>query len=155
MAPKIVSPTISEPSWPRWRPAPSLVGLPVLFLLGAGAYHLWDRGWSFYAWWPMGLCLATAYILAWRWQKQIRAKQAQAEPSLHWTDRDRTAWKVVEARVKAGDQVFIPADVPHAPSNESGAPCTWIVVHSSGSDQDGLVMLPELDRLLAVKLERT
>ena len=47
--------------------------------------------------------------------------------------------------VRAGDQVFIPADVPHAPCNESGAPCTWIVVHASGSDQDGIVLLPELD----------
>jgi uncharacterized RmlC-like cupin family protein len=47
--------------------------------------------------------------------------------------------------VRAGDQVFIPADVPHAPCNESGAPCTWIVVHSSGSDQDGIVLLPALD----------
>jgi uncharacterized RmlC-like cupin family protein len=51
----------------------------------------------------------------------------------------------------AGDQVFIPADVPHAPCNESGAPCTWIVVHSSGSDQDGIVLLPELDAKLATK----
>ena len=47
--------------------------------------------------------------------------------------------------VRAGDQVFIPADVPHAPCNESGARCTWIVVHASGSDQDGIVLLPELD----------
>jgi uncharacterized RmlC-like cupin family protein len=47
--------------------------------------------------------------------------------------------------VHAGDQIFIPADVPHAPCNQSGAPCTWIVVHSSGSDQDGIVLLPELD----------
>src|SRR5215207_876531 len=82
-----------------------LVVLPVLFLLGTGAYHLWDRGWSFYAWWPMGLCLATAYILAWRWQRKFRLKQAEAEPSLHWTDRDREAWKLVEARVKASDTV--------------------------------------------------
>jgi uncharacterized RmlC-like cupin family protein len=51
--------------------------------------------------------------------------------------------------VRAGDQTFIPADVPHAPCNESGAPCTWIVVHSSGSDQDGIVLLPELDAALA------
>ena len=53
--------------------------------------------------------------------------------------------------VCAGDQVFIPADVPHAPFNESGAPCTWIVVHSSSSDQDGIVLLPELDAKLATK----
>ncbi|HEY6025018.1 MAG TPA: cupin domain-containing protein [Pseudolabrys sp.] len=50
---------------------------------------------------------------------------------------------------RAGDQVFIPADVPHAPCNESGAACTWIVVHSSGSDQDGIVLLPDLDAKLA------
>lgn len=53
--------------------------------------------------------------------------------------------------VRAGEQVFVPADVPHAPSNESAAPCTWIVVHSSGSDQDGIVLLPNLDALLAAK----
>lgn len=51
--------------------------------------------------------------------------------------------------VRAGDQAFVPADVPHAPCNESGAPCTWLVVHSSGSDQDGIVLLPDLDAILA------
>ena len=55
------------------------------------------------------------------------------------------------AVVHAGDQVFIPADVPHAPCNESCAACTWVVVHSSGSDQDGIVLLPELDAILASK----
>ncbi len=51
------------------------------------------------------------------------------------------------ALVRAGDQIFVPADVPHAPCNESGAPCIWIVVHASGSDQDGIALLPELDKL--------
>ena len=51
--------------------------------------------------------------------------------------------------VLAGEQTFVPADVPHAPCNTSGNPCTWIVVHSSGSDQDGIVLLPHLDELLA------
>ena len=53
--------------------------------------------------------------------------------------------------VNAGDHVFCPADVPHAPSNESGKPCTWLVVHSSGSDQDGIVLLPELDAKLTAR----
>ena len=47
--------------------------------------------------------------------------------------------------------IYIPADVPHAPRNESGEPCTWIVVHSAGSDQEGIVLLPELDAMLASK----
>jgi uncharacterized RmlC-like cupin family protein len=49
------------------------------------------------------------------------------------------------AALRAGDQIFIPADVPHAPCNQSGGPCRWLVVHSSGSDQDGIVLLPALD----------
>jgi uncharacterized RmlC-like cupin family protein len=60
----------------------------------------------------------------------------------------------LEHRVLAhtGDQVFVPVDMPHAPCNESDAPCTWIVVHSSGSDQEGIVMLPELDAKLAARV---
>ena len=53
------------------------------------------------------------------------------------------------ALLNAGDQIYIPADVPHAPCNESGAPCTWIVTHASGNDQDGLVLVPELDARIA------
>src|SRR5690242_21928408 len=52
-------------------------------------------------------------------------------------------------QVRQGEQAFVAIDVPHAPRNESGKPCTWIVVHSSGSDQDGIVLLPELDAELA------
>jgi uncharacterized RmlC-like cupin family protein len=55
------------------------------------------------------------------------------------------------ALVRAGDQIFVPPDVPHAPCNESGAACKWLVVHSSGSDQDGIVLLPDLDPLIAEK----
>ncbi len=54
--------------------------------------------------------------------------------------------------MQPGEQIFIPADLPHAPSNESGAPCTWIVVHASASDQNGIVLLPELDTLLDQKV---
>ena len=49
----------------------------------------------------------------------------------------------------AGEQMYIPPDVPHAPCNRSGASCTWLVTHSSGSDQEGIVLLPELDAVLA------
>jgi uncharacterized RmlC-like cupin family protein len=86
-----------------------------------------------------------------------------AKAKVHYHDRIETIAYLLEgecavyhgdrvqhrAVVKAGDQIFVPADVPHAPCNESGAPCTWLVVHSSGSDQDGIVLLPDLDALLA------
>lgn len=52
------------------------------------------------------------------------------------------------AELVAGEQMFMPRDVPHAPVNDSGAACTWIVVHSSGDDQDDIILTPELDALL-------
>lgn len=63
--------------------------------------------------------------------------------AITWGDRLEHRRDVV-----AGEMVFMPADVPHAPVNDSGAPCTWIVVHSSGSDQDDIVLMPELERFL-------
>ena len=57
--------------------------------------------------------------------------------------------------VRQGEQCFVAADMPHAPRNESDKLCTWIVVHSSGSDQDGIVLLPELDAKLAQRTGAT
>ena len=57
--------------------------------------------------------------------------------------------------LRQGEQGFVAADMPHAPRNESGKPCTWIVVHSSGSDQDGIVLLPDLDARLAQRMAAT
>jgi uncharacterized RmlC-like cupin family protein len=57
--------------------------------------------------------------------------------------------------VSQGEQCFMAADIPHAPRNESGKPCTILVVHSSGSDQDGIVLLPDLDAKLAQRLAAT
>jgi len=75
---------------------------PVLFLVGAGSYHLWDRGWSFIAYWPMILCWLAAYGLAWyttRTWRSPKLKTKVATPEW-WTDRDQQAWAVVEAEVQ-------------------------------------------------------
>ena len=46
--------------------------------------------------------------------------------------------------VKQGEQIFIPENVPHAPFNQSDKECIWVVVHSSGDDQDELISMPDL-----------
>ena len=46
--------------------------------------------------------------------------------------------------VKKGEQIFIPENVPHAPFNQSDKECIWVVVHSSGDDQDELISMPDL-----------
>jgi predicted GTPase len=92
----------------RWRIIVVLVLLaaPVLFLVAVGGYFLWDRGLSFYLWWPMAACWAAGYLLAWRWQKQKRLLHpVDLNPPLYWTDRDRQAWHLVEARAKNAAQL--------------------------------------------------
>ena len=50
--------------------------------------------------------------------------------------------------IKQGEQIFIPDNVPHAPYNLSDKKCLWVVVHSSGDDQDELVRTTHLDYIL-------
>jgi uncharacterized RmlC-like cupin family protein len=52
-------------------------------------------------------------------------------------------------RVRAGEYLYVPANVPHAPENDGHRPCRAVVGHSAGDDQAGIVMLPELDAHLA------
>ena len=86
----------------RWRLAilTALFAAPVIALMALGMYHLWSTGWSFWAWWFLAGCLALAYVLGWKWQKQQRLLTVDFEPSPHWTEQDRQAWHLVEAQAK-------------------------------------------------------
>ena len=50
--------------------------------------------------------------------------------------------------VKAGEYLYIPADMPHQVMNRSGAECTAVVAHTGPDDQAGIVLLPELDSIV-------
>ena len=51
-------------------------------------------------------------------------------------------------QARAGEYVYVPADVPHLVLNRSGAPARAVVAHSAAADQEGIVLLPELDGLV-------
>jgi len=46
---------------------------------------------------------------------------------------------------RGGEYMYVPADTPHLVMNRSGAPCRALVAHSAADDQQGIVLLPELD----------
>jgi predicted GTPase len=87
----------------RWRfiILAALIISPALFLMGVGSYFLWQEGWGTWAWLPMTASLALAYFLGWRWQRGQKLLRVDFNVPLHWTDRDRQAWKLVEARAAA------------------------------------------------------
>lgn len=79
-----------------------LIGAPIMILAGVGSWYLWSQGWGFYAWIPMAICMSTGYFLGWHWQRQRKLLYpVDFVPPLHWTDRDKQAWHLVEARAKA------------------------------------------------------
>lgn len=49
----------------------------------------------------------------------------------------------------AGEYMYIPADVPHLVMNRSGAPVTALVAHTAANDQEGIVLLPDLDAVIS------
>lgn len=49
---------------------------------------------------------------------------------------------------RAGDYVYVPADMPHLVINRSGASCRALVAHTAADDQQGIVLLPDLDGLV-------
>jgi len=51
-------------------------------------------------------------------------------------------------QARAGEYVYVPADMPHLVLNRSGAPARALVAHSAADDQEGIVLLPELDGLV-------
>ena len=51
----------------------------------------------------------------------------------------------VRQALAAGDYSYVPADTPHVVLNRTGRPCVAVVAHTAPDDQQGIVMLPELD----------
>jgi uncharacterized RmlC-like cupin family protein len=48
----------------------------------------------------------------------------------------------------AGEYMYVPADVPHCVINRSSEVCRAVVAHTAADDQQGIVLLPELDSLV-------
>lgn len=50
--------------------------------------------------------------------------------------------------VKAGEMLYIPAGMPHLPANRSAEPVTAVIARTDPHEQESVVLLPELDRLV-------
>jgi len=47
--------------------------------------------------------------------------------------------------VRAGEMLNIPANMPHLPMNRSDEPCTCVLARTDPSEQESVVLLPELE----------
>lgn len=50
--------------------------------------------------------------------------------------------------VKAGEMLYIPANMPHLPANLTGEPCTAVIARTDPNEQESVILLPELEALV-------
>jgi uncharacterized RmlC-like cupin family protein len=50
--------------------------------------------------------------------------------------------------VREGDMFYIPAGMPHLPANLSDGPATAIIARTDPNEQESVVLLPELEKLV-------
>jgi uncharacterized RmlC-like cupin family protein len=53
---------------------------------------------------------------------------------------------------KSGDLVYIPAGLPHLPVNLSGRPVSAVITRTDPSEQESVVLLPELEAVAEEKI---
>lgn len=53
---------------------------------------------------------------------------------------------------RAGDLVYIPAGLPHLPVNLSGKPTSAVITRTDPSEQESVVLLPELEAIAEEKI---
>ena len=128
---------------------------PTCKVIASGASYEGRQGFTYLA----GLTGATAQSRAICMTVLTLPPGARAKTHLH--EGIETAVYVFEGEVEMyfgerlehrlvarGDEyVYIPPDMPHRVMNNSGAPVRALVAHTAADDQDGIVMLPELDAL--------
>jgi predicted GTPase len=92
----------------RWRilVVALLLGGPFAALAGVGTYYLWTHGVWIFVWFALVASMSTGYGLACYWQrKRTLLRPPEFDTPVHWTERDHQAWKLVEARARAGEKL--------------------------------------------------
>ena len=135
----------------RWRiyTVLALLVVPVLIVAGYGCYALWaDYWWGAWVWIPMTLSMAVGWVLAWYWQhNKTLLRPVNFDPNVRWTDRDKQAWKLVEARAAASKDIdadkFVDPQFYLAVAQEMGQELATFY-HPKAKDPVGNLTFPEI-----------
>jgi uncharacterized RmlC-like cupin family protein len=84
-------------------------------------------------------------------QRAKAHKHEHHETAIYVLDGDAQMWfgeRLEELmHLKAGDLLYIPANMPHLPANTGDKPCTAVIARTDPNEQESVVLLPQLDAL--------
>lgn len=102
-----------------------------------------------------GICMHLLTILP--GQRARAHKHERHETAIYVLDGEAQMWfgdRLEELmHLKAGDLLYIPANVPHLPANCGDRPCTAVIARTDPNEQESVVLLPELDALVEAATE--
>ena len=79
-------------------------------------------------------------------------KHAHHETAIYMISGEAHTWfgerLESHALVRAGEMFYIPANVPHLPINLSDRPAVAVIARTDPHEQESVVLLPELERLV-------
>ncbi len=79
-------------------------------------------------------------------------KHASHETAIYIVSGESVMWHGEQLEhfmtVKAGEMLYIPANMPHLPANVSDAPCTAVIARTDPNEQESVILLPELEALV-------
>jgi uncharacterized RmlC-like cupin family protein len=94
-----------------------------------------------------GICM---HILTMPPGARARAhKHDSHETAIYVIDGEAHMWfgdRLENHRItRAGDMIYVPANVPHMPANLSDRPCTAVIARTDPNEQESVTLMPELD----------
>jgi uncharacterized protein len=92
----------------RWQAATILVLLllPLAVFVGVASWALWEAGHLLWMWAILPVSWGLAFLLARWWRTSVLPlAPPRSDPPLHWTPRDREAWRLVEERSAQAEKI--------------------------------------------------
>lgn len=83
-----------------------LLSIPILVFGVLGTWTIWQSGWFLWTWWILPLCWGAAFLVARsRKVRLVPLPDPRLQTPLYWTSRDEEAWRLIESRAKACEQI--------------------------------------------------
>lgn len=76
-----------------------LVMVPIILMVGVGAYAIWKDGYWIWLAWVLPISWAAAWVLL-RFSKPLETPLPQIGSQIHWTPKDRAAMEIIEREQK-------------------------------------------------------
>ncbi len=81
-------------------------------------------------------------------------KHASHETAIYVISGESVMWHGEQLEhhmtIKAGDMLYIPANMPHLPANIGNTPCTAVIARTDPHEQESVILLPELEALVNI-----